>query len=96
MKYIHVPIDTATVPKGHSCHCGKFWAMHPEKGLAYYVLPGTTAASLNMDERLRPQCNDQREVVERLMPDGYECVYLDVVFDVHAVLAARDELEHAV
>jgi len=89
MNYIHVPIETATQPKGHSCHCDKYWMHHPEKGLAYYILPGTTKASLCMDERLRPQCNDNEHIVKRFLKDGYECVHVPVVFDVHAIHEAR-------
>ncbi len=88
-KYIHIPIEAATRPKGHSCHCEQYWAVHPEKGIAYYVLPGTRHNSLNMDERLRPQCNSVHDVTYRLLPEGHVVKYLDVVFDVHAIHEAR-------
>lgn len=92
MRYIHVPIDTATRPAGHSCHCNKFWAAHPDKGIAYFVPNGTRADALNMGERLSPQCNDDQRVVDQIMPDGYVRVFLEAVFDAHAVARAREEL----
>ena len=92
LRYIHVPIETATEPHGHQCLVNKYWMHHPEKGLAFYVLQGTTKHSLNMDERLRPQCNDQEEVTKRLLKDGYECVKVHCVFDVHAIFEARKSL----
>jgi hypothetical protein len=91
-KYIHVPTDAATQPRGRRCLVNKYWMNRPDKGLAFYVLPGTTRHSLSLDDRLRPQCNDNEEITKRLLKDGYECVKVHCVFEAHAIFEARKVL----
>jgi hypothetical protein len=60
----------------------RWWAVHPTKGVAFYLNPGWR------DEEPRPQCNQDRKVTESLIARCYpecEARFLPVVFMGHAI-----------
>lgn len=82
--FIHVPVDQATTPKDGRVLCHRYWAVHPEKGLAFYINRG-------MDDPA-PQCNADRAVTERLSNkflSGHEIRLIECVFLAHAIPLAK-------
>lgn len=84
----HIPLDTATSPTNGEAICGRWWSVHPEKGVAFYArLTGYYAS-----EEPAPQCNPDeavaRHIVERIAPD-HEVRHIPVVFMGHAAREMR-------
>jgi hypothetical protein len=77
-RYFHVPLDVAQTPANGEAIANRWWAVHPEKGVAFYRIGGVLAA---------PQCNPDRAcaeaVVRRTLPD-HVVTHLPVVFKAHA------------
>ncbi len=73
--YRFVPIETATVPPGGLIEHfrDRWWLVHPERGVAYYVGARGKDAS--------PQCNGDEAVARRLFtPDWAEIRFIPSVF----------------
>ena len=80
----HIPLEQAQTPKSGECLVDKWWSVHPEKGIAFYV----QLFGYGRCEEPSPQCNDSaavsRHLTERLFPD-HDTVQLPVVYLQHAV-----------
>lgn len=79
----HVPVDVAATPANGEALCDRWWAVHPDKGVAFYFMPFGYFAS----EEPSPQCNSSeamtRHLKKRLYPD-HDVRHLPVVFMGHA------------
>lgn len=80
----HIPLETAQTPKSGHCIVDHYWAVHPEKGVAFYAqLHGYTRC-----EEPSPQCNASehtcRYIMSRMYPD-HEVRHIPVVYTQHAV-----------
>jgi len=91
-RFIHVPIDAATTPRNGECLCDRWWAVHPQKGVAFYYTPFGGCAS----EEPSPQCNAQewtvKHLTKRLYPD-HDVIKIPVVYMGHALQAMREDRE---
>lgn len=78
-----VPLEDATTPAEGHCYVNRWWAVHPEKGVAFYAQLLGYARS----EEPHPQCNQQehtaRHLQEELWPDC-ETRFIPVVYARHA------------
>jgi len=86
---LHVPLEVATTPANGECLVDRWWAVHPEKGVAFYFVPFGYYRS----EEPAPQCNPDehtaRALTKRLNPD-HEVHQIPAVYMAHAVRAARE------
>lgn len=88
----HVPLDVAQTPKSGEVICDHWWAVHPEKGVAFYAnsLWNLRAYREPGDEPYTPspQCNasefTMRELIRRGKPD-HVAALLPAVFTAHAM-----------
>lgn len=82
-EFIYIPIEEATSPKNGECLVDRWWSVHPEKGVAFYV---RLFGPMKTDEP-SPQCNPNKRVSEhinnKLNPDC-EVKQISVVFLAHA------------
>lgn len=84
-RIFHVPLDVATKPAEGHAYVNRWWSVHPEKGVAFYVRE--RPARLRTEEP-SPQCNTDRRVVEhtqRRVSEGHEARFLPVVYAAHAI-----------
>lgn len=79
----HIPEAQATAPAEGYCILDRWWAVHPEKGLAFYAQLRGYARS----EEPSPQCNPSeatmRALAARIHPD-HEVKHIPLVFFEHA------------
>lgn len=81
----HIPFETAITPVSGQCLANRWWAVHPEKGLAFYM---RKALYLSFDEEPSPQCNPTEWIARRLTSQMYpdhETQHIPVVFMLHAI-----------
>lgn len=85
---LFVPLEVATTPAEGHCFVNRWWAVHPEKGVAFYARLRGFAAS----EEPSPQCNSDervaRHVTARLYPEC-EVQHLPAVY----LRPAQNEME---
>ena len=78
-----IDLETAQRPSSGDCIVGAYWAVHPERGVAFYYQPFGYARS----ELPSPQCNydetTSRLLTERGWPD-HESRHIPVVYMNHA------------
>lgn len=80
----YIPLDIATTPAEGHCFVNRWWAVHPEKGVAWWArLLGPSRS-----EEPSPQCNSDeytaRELTRRSKPDC-EVRFLPAVYILPAV-----------
>lgn len=72
-KFFYVPVHIAVTPKEGHCWVDRWWAVHPEHGVAFYI----------SGDLISPQCNKNREITEmvikKILP-GCVAQHLPVVF----------------
>jgi hypothetical protein len=87
--FIFVPIDVATKPAEGHAYADRWWSVHPNLGVAFYVAPNTERGQ---GYEPSPQCNADervaRHLTARLLP-ACETRHLPVVFAAHALRAMR-------
>jgi hypothetical protein len=80
----YIPIDTATSPINGGVICDNWWAVHPEKGVAFYA----QLSGYLRSEEPSPQCNGcettAKLLTEKLYPDC-ESKQIKTVFMGHAI-----------
>ena len=83
--FLYVPVDVATQPAEGHCYVNRWWTVHPEKGVSFYV---SRLLGPDRDETPSPQCNPSeaisRQLTARLQPDC-ECVFLPAVYERPAI-----------
>lgn len=88
-EFFHVPEDLAATPKNGEALVDRWWAVHPEKGLAFYFVPRGYYRS----EEPSPQCNPDQHTAEvltkQLNPD-HVVKQIPVVFFAHAIKRMRE------
>lgn len=86
-EFFHIAKDLAATPREGECITNRWWAVHPEKGLAFYFLRGRGGS-----ESPSPQCNQDERVVrhnsERINP-GHIIEFVPLVFLEHAEAEMR-------
>lgn len=87
-KMVYVPIEVATTPAEGHCFVNRWWAVHPEKGIAFYW---NRKGYYRMDEPA-PQCNANERTARLLhskLYPGWETVFLPAVYLAHAIRNGR-------
>lgn len=87
-EFFHVPLDVATTPRDGLVLCDRYWAVHPEKGLAFYMNRGMDDPS--------PQCNSARTITERMSSmhlADHEVQLVPCVYLSHAKSIAKQHVE---
>lgn len=69
----YVPLKELTEPADGYVVVKRWWAVHPEKGAAFAVFPGS-------DKLGSPQCNANKTIVERLKLPEEEVKFLAVAY----------------
>ena len=76
---IYLPKDEAVKPREGHCYVDRWWIVHPEKGLAFYLSPHATK-----DDRFTsPQCNSNKavtEVLHKKMYSDHEIKFFTAVY----------------
>lgn len=72
----YIPKDIATTPAEGHCFVNRWWAVHPEKGLAFYMSRKRPyGLEPGEQDEPSPQCNSSeysaRHLIEKLHP---ECI----------------------
>lgn len=85
--YIHVPIELATTPAEGHAYVNRWWSVHPERGLTFYVASLARLTFEGEPIEPSPQCNAVEETARllaaRTRPDD-EVMFFPVVFAAHA------------
>lgn len=79
--FFHVPVDVLAQPADGEVIIGAHWAVHPDKGALFYVMPG------GWHERPSPQCNRDLNVANIVIGRVYkdhEVVEIPMAYLAHA------------
>lgn len=94
-RIFYVPFDEATTPAEGHVYVNRFWAVHPEKGVAFYCVD----RGYYKTEEPAPQCNASEATalaLEARLNRGHEIHFIPAVYAAHAVrhqrLPREDEL----
>jgi hypothetical protein len=88
----YVPLDLATTPLDGECLVNRWWAVHPEKGVAFYAHAGLRRVDHD-EHRPAPQCNESEYTCRALTPRTHpdcDVVFIPVFFVSQAVKVARE------
>lgn len=66
---IYIKKDEAAIPREGHCFVDRWWTVHPEKGLAFYYPPKTSARY----RYASPQCNNIKEIAESIQEKWSLC-----------------------
>jgi hypothetical protein len=83
--YVYVPIEKAATPiNGHvDCLLNMWWAVHPEKGLAFYNPRGRNGKRKTRgwgNPYGAPQCNKSEQVTRKLARPPHEVQQVEIVY----------------
>jgi hypothetical protein len=84
----YIPEDVATTPAEGHCYVNRWWAVHPEHGVAFYCSTRRPFLDAGDIDEPSPQCNSNeftaRSLTQRINPD---CIVklIPAVFVGHAV-----------
>ena len=69
----YVPEDVATIPAEGHCFVNRWWAVHPEHGVAFYASRRRPFLEPGEEDEPSPQCNSNettaRILTQRINPD---------------------------
>jgi hypothetical protein len=92
----HVPLETAKTPSTGACLANRWWAVHPDEGVAFWCQP----TGFGRSDSPSPQCHDDEASARRLFAElhpDHEVVQIEVVFLAHAERAmVRVRADHPV
>jgi hypothetical protein len=75
-RFVRVPLSDITTPKsGRICMGERYWAITPENEALFFKLRPSSTGS--------PQCNSNRSIVERLLPEGCRVEFVPMAFLPH-------------
>lgn len=91
MSYFYVPLETAIVPITGHCYVDKYWCLHPDKGLVFYL--SHHYRRFFNTENISPQCNDSEHICRMLLKgmkiDEFDVVQVNMVFMGNIYRAAK-------
>lgn len=83
---IYIPRRIAERSTDGPCFINRFWIMHPEQGIAFY-LTELSPSIMGRENEPRPQCDSIQSLAEvvrtQVYPD-HELVFIPVVYAGHA------------
>jgi hypothetical protein len=98
-RFFHVPEALAIIPKEGRCLVGRYWIVHPEKGLYYYYLPmlsghnDTPCMQANKSWAVTKYIMDNAQTKQWY--EGHYIKQIECVYEAHAIEIMRlDKIDY--